>query len=120
MSYGFNIRGKRAQRGNFIMIQIRKERLLLLRKAVAQCFHMFFTTSEIPVVLLVVVSLTVWWVFSLSLFILLFFLSLRHTIYLVSLCYLSDCDFIHSFKYKEGKEQERSPLKINIYLGNVE
>lgn len=51
------------------MIQIWKERLLLLRKAVSQCFHMFFTTSEIPVGLLVVVSLTVWWFFfSLSLY----------------------------------------------------
>lgn len=67
------------------MIQIQKERLLLLRKAVSQCFHMFFTTSEIPVGLLVVVSLTVWWFFFfLSLFILLLLLSLRHTIYLVS------------------------------------
>lgn len=39
------------------------ERLLLLRKAVSECLHTFFTTSEIPVVLLVVVSLTVWWGF---------------------------------------------------------
>ena len=119
MSYGFNIIVKSA-RGNFILIQIWKERLLLLRKTVSKCFGMFFTISEISVVLLVVVSLSVWWFSSLpspSLFFFLSFWSLRHTICLVSWCFISDCDFLHSFKYKEGKEQERSPLKIKVYLG---
>lgn len=111
---------QKSTRGNFILIQIWKERLLLLRKAVSQCFRMFFTTSEISVILLVVVSLTVWLVFflSLSLFFLFFWL-LRHIVYLVWWCYFVIVTSFTALNTKKGNN-ERSPLKIKIYLGNME
>lgn len=111
MSYDFNITGERTQAGISFWYK-------LLRQAVSQCFHVFFTASEIPVVLLGVVSLIMWLVFFLSLF---FFFDQDMLFIWCHLChFVSDCDFIHSFKYKEGKEQEIICLKIKRYLGNIE
>lgn len=57
------LQAKECKRGISLWYKFGNRVWVLQRKAVGQCFHRFFTISEITVVLLVVVSLTAWWIF---------------------------------------------------------
>lgn len=100
MSYDFNITGKRTQAGISFWYK-------LLRQAVSQCFHIFFTISEIPVVLLGVVSLIMWLVFFLY-----FFLIKTYCLFgvIVPLCKWLR---LHSQLQVQGRKRARNNLFKN-------